>query len=62
MDKLAKGTGEALAAAADEELLRTLNEANALLEQVRNIDSLCPFVGDVGSVWGTSVPAARTRD
>ena len=36
MDKLAKGNGDALAAlGADAELLKTLREANALLEQVR---------------------------
>lgn len=35
MEKLAKGGGEVLAVTGDEELLKSLNEANALLEQVR---------------------------
>ena len=34
MDKLAKSGGEVLAVTGDEELLRSLNEANGLLEQV----------------------------
>ncbi|KIY95597.1 hypothetical protein MNEG_12366 [Monoraphidium neglectum] len=35
MDKLAKGGGDVLAVTGDEELLKTLNEANGLLEQVQ---------------------------
>lgn len=34
MEKLAKGTGDVLAVTGDEELLKSLREANALLEQV----------------------------